>query len=42
MTDWTWEYVPDAISVVGGLTQTQVDDAKAWHPGSPTRSPSAG
>jgi hypothetical protein len=29
MTDWTWEYVPDAISVVGGLTQTQVDDAES-------------
>src|SRR5450432_1007079 len=23
MSDWTWEYVPDAANVVGGLTQTQ-------------------
>jgi hypothetical protein len=21
MSDWTWEYVPDAANVVGGLTQ---------------------
>lgn len=24
MSDWTWEYVPDAASVIGGLTQVQV------------------
>lgn len=29
MTDWTWEYVPDAASVVGGLTQAQVDEAES-------------
>jgi hypothetical protein len=23
VSDWTWEYVPDAASVVGGLTQAQ-------------------
>jgi hypothetical protein len=26
MSDWTWEYVPDAPSVVGGLTQAQVEE----------------
>jgi hypothetical protein len=24
MSDWTWEYVPDAANVVGGLTPAQV------------------
>jgi hypothetical protein len=24
MSDWTWEYVPDTPSIVGGLTQAQV------------------
>ena len=28
MSDWTWEYVPDTASVVGGLTQSQVDEVK--------------
>ena len=25
MSDWTWEYVPDAANVVGGLTRAQID-----------------
>jgi hypothetical protein len=25
MSDWTWEYVPDAANVVGGLAQAQID-----------------
>jgi hypothetical protein len=25
MSHWTWEYVPDAASVVGGLTRAQID-----------------
>ena len=25
MSDWTWEYVPNAASVVGGLAQAQID-----------------
>lgn len=29
MSDWTWEYVPNAIDVVGGLTQAQVDEAES-------------
>jgi len=29
MSDWTWEYVPDAANVVGGLTQKQVDDVES-------------
>ena len=28
MSDWTWEYVPDAATVVGGLTQTQIEEAE--------------
>lgn len=28
MSDWTWEYVPDAANVVGGLTQKQIDDVE--------------
>ena len=28
MSDWTWEYVPDAASVVGGLTQAQIDEVE--------------
>jgi hypothetical protein len=28
MSDWTWEYVPDAPSIVGGLTQAQVDEVE--------------
>lgn len=29
MSDWTWEYVPDAARVVGGLTQVQVDEVES-------------
>jgi hypothetical protein len=29
MSDWTWEYVPDAANVVGGLTQDQVDQVES-------------
>jgi plasmid stabilization system protein ParE len=29
MSDWTWEYVPDAASVVGGLTQAQIDQVES-------------
>jgi hypothetical protein len=29
MSDWTWEYVPDAANVVGGLTQAQVDEVES-------------
>jgi plasmid stabilization system protein ParE len=25
MSHWTWEYVPDAASVVGGLTPAQIN-----------------
>jgi hypothetical protein len=28
MSDWTWEYVPDAANVVGGLSQTQIDQVE--------------
>lgn len=28
MSDWTWEYVPDAAHVVGDLTQSQVDEVE--------------
>jgi plasmid stabilization system protein ParE len=28
MSDWTWEYVPDAANVVGGLTQAQIDEVE--------------
>jgi hypothetical protein len=28
MSDWTWEYVPDATGVIGGLTQDQVQDVE--------------
>ena len=28
MSDWTWEYVPDASSVIGGLTPAQVEDVE--------------
>ena len=28
MNDWTWEYVPDAASVIGGLTQAQTDEVE--------------
>jgi hypothetical protein len=29
MSDWTWEYVPDSASVVGGLTQAQIDEVES-------------
>jgi len=29
VSDWTWEYIPDAASVVGGLTKTQVDQVES-------------
>ena len=29
MSDWTWEYVPDAANVGGGLTRAQVDQVEA-------------
>jgi hypothetical protein len=29
MSDWTWEYVPDAAHVVGGLGQVQVGEAES-------------
>jgi hypothetical protein len=29
MTDWTWEYVPDAAHVVGGLTQAQATEVES-------------
>jgi hypothetical protein len=28
MSDWTWEYVPDAASVVAGLAQAQIDQVE--------------
>ena len=29
MSDWTWEYVPDTASVVGGLTSVQIAEVEA-------------
>jgi hypothetical protein len=29
MSDWTWQYVPDAANVVGGLTRAQIDEAES-------------
>ena len=29
MSDWTWEYVPDTASVVGGLTSEQIAKVEA-------------
>ena len=29
MSDWTWEYVPDAAAVVGGLTPEQIVEVEA-------------
>ena len=29
MSDWTWEYVPDAANVAGGLTQDQVHQVES-------------
>lgn len=28
MSDWTWEYVPDAATVRGGLTQAQLEEVE--------------
>jgi hypothetical protein len=28
MSHWTWEYVPDAASVAGGLTPAQIDQVE--------------
>lgn len=28
MSDWTWEYVPDAASVVGGLAEAQTEEVE--------------
>jgi hypothetical protein len=36
MSDWTWEYVPDAANIVGGLTRPRLTRWKASRPGSPT------
>jgi hypothetical protein len=29
VSDWTWEYVPDAANVVGGLTSEQIAEVEA-------------
>ena len=29
MSDWTWQYVPDRASVVGGLTSEQIAEVEA-------------
>ena len=29
MSHWTWEYVPDAASVMGGLTPAQIDQVES-------------
>jgi hypothetical protein len=29
VSDWTWEYVPDTASVVGGLTSEQIAEVEA-------------
>jgi hypothetical protein len=29
MSDWTWEYVPDAATVTDGLTRTQINEVEA-------------
>jgi hypothetical protein len=29
VSDWTWEYVPDRASVVGGLTLEQIAEVEA-------------
>jgi hypothetical protein len=29
MSDWTWEYVPDAATVVAGLAQAQIDQVES-------------
>lgn len=28
MSDWTWAYVPDAATVVGGLTRAQLEEVE--------------
>jgi len=29
VSDWTWEYVPNAASVIGGLTSEQIVEVEA-------------
>jgi hypothetical protein len=29
VSDWTWEYVPDTATVVGGLTSEQIAEVEA-------------
>jgi hypothetical protein len=29
VSDWTWEYVPDAANVVSGLTEAQIDQVES-------------
>jgi hypothetical protein len=29
MSHWTWEYVPDAATVAGGLTPAQIDQVES-------------
>jgi plasmid stabilization system protein ParE len=29
MSDWTWEYVPDAAHIVGGLTPAQIGEVES-------------
>jgi hypothetical protein len=29
VSDWTWEYVPDAAHVIGGLTPPQIDEVES-------------
>lgn len=29
MSDWTWEYLPDAANVVGGLPRAQIDQVES-------------
>ena len=28
MSDWTWEYIPNAVSVIGGLTRAQINEVE--------------
>jgi hypothetical protein len=37
MNDWTWEYVPDAANVVGGLTRAQTIEVERLARGLPRR-----
>jgi hypothetical protein len=29
MSDWTWEYVPDATNVLVGLTRAQINEVES-------------